>query len=161
MRVELTYQEMMMCAVVGTLRQTDNMKNNVPHWGVLASSEIFAFDNHIIAAMAEYAVSKTFNLHWSLEERFGHDVGGLIEVRYRRKESGPDLGIRNNDKPGRPYLLVHGEPPVFYLVGWILGRDGWAVGEPNRSNPNLHFVAASALRPVPELLTILPPRRPG
>jgi hypothetical protein len=145
---------------IGTLRQTDNMKNNVGHWGVLASSEQFAFDNHVISAMAEYAVSKAFNLHWSLEEKFGHDVGGVLEVRCRRVGSGRDLGFRNCDKPQRPYVLVHANPPRFKLVGWILGRDGWAIGQPNEKT-GLHFVTEQQLRPVVELLTVLPPRRPG
>jgi hypothetical protein len=84
----------------------------------------------------------------------------VLEVRCRRVGSGRDLGFRNCDKPQRPYVLVHANPPRFKLVGWILGRDGWAIGQPNEKT-GLHFVTEQQLRPVVELLTVLPPRRPG
>lgn len=160
MRVELSEEEMRIAAVIGTLRQSDNWKT--PHWGVLASSEEFAYDNHVISAMTEYSVSKMFNLHWSLEERYGHDVGGVIEVRYRRKGVGPDLGIRDRDNNNRPYLLVHAEPPVFECVGWIFGNDGWKIGALNHKT-GLHFVRGSVppLRPVFELPSVIKPHRPG
>jgi hypothetical protein len=153
----LSPQELMTAAMVGVRRQISAMANGRAHWGVLSSSETSAFDNHIIGAMAEFAVAKHFHLFWSdnVGSVTGRDVGGEIEVRCRRVGgSGLDLAMRPHDKPAMPYLLVHAAMPKFTLVGWIYGCDAESLGMLNEST-GLRYVVASSLRPLDELQTML------
>jgi hypothetical protein len=157
MEIVLTPQEMMTAALVGVRRQISAMANGRSHWGVLESSETAAFDNHIIGAMAEFAVAKVFNLFWSdnVGSVNGRDVGGKIEVRCRRIGGvGLDLAMRPHDKPQMPYLLVHAAMPRFVLVGWIFGHDAHELGSINEAT-GLRYVSPDDLRPVSELQVLL------
>lgn len=159
MIVTLSPQEMMTAAFVGVRRQVSAMANKRANWGVLQSTEDFAFDHHIIGAMAELAAAKAFNLFWpdNVGRVSGTDVGGLIETRCRRVGgSGLDLAMRAHDaKPDKPYLLIHANMPNFKMVGWIFGREA-SLGTLN-SATGITFVPAKTppLRPIEELKALI------
>jgi hypothetical protein len=122
------------------------------------------------SAGAEKAVGKRLNIDWHASINTFHDgvadVGGRIEVRYRRKrkrpldhqeeeeEESPDLIVREDDHEDRAYVLVRGALPKYEIVGWIWGRD--AKRPEFWKNPGGHepafFVPEEHLRPVSELL---------
>ena len=119
--------------------------------------EFGSFDNHIFAAMAEYAVALHFNLFW--DEQVGTidgvDVGGCIEVRSIREDA-HRLILHERDRTLRghlPFVLVLSKPPVFTLLGWITCADGLAFEfwtDPGTSRP-AYFVPRSRLNPMAEL----------
>jgi hypothetical protein len=51
-----------------------------------------------------------------------------VEVRHTYRDDGC-LIVRDNDDPGRYYVLVTGNPPTLTIHGWIPGDRARAVGE--------------------------------
>jgi hypothetical protein len=147
----LKSNELLTAAIAGVRRQVSAMENKREDY--CHNDSVDPFVRHIMGCMAELAVARTFNLFWADETGRvdGSDVGGLIEVRARKIGGrGLDLGIRERgNKPNKPYLLVHCDVPKFFFIGWIYGRDGWAVGVEN---------ALSGVRWVPPKI---PPLRPA
>lgn len=156
--------ELLSAAIAGARRQVSALANGREDY--CHNDTVDPFERHIMGAMAELAVARTFNLFWADETGRidGSDVGGLIEVRARKIGGrGLDLGIRERgNKPNKPYLLVHCDLPKFFFVGWIYGRDGWAIGKEN-SLAGVRWVPAKIppLRPTEELRTIVAARFPG
>jgi hypothetical protein len=128
--IRLSFQEMLTSATIGVRRHISGMAHSRQHQGP-PSEAAESFDHHILGAMGEQVVAKAFNLYWdaAVGRVDACDVGGLIEVKCKRMGRGFGLSIRPNHKPERPYVLVHGRPPDFVLIGWMYGRDAWAIGE--------------------------------
>lgn len=153
--IPLSHQELTTATLVGVRRQLSAIECGRQHWGVLASSEDLAFENHIIGAMGELAAARYFNLFWDdhVGEIDGGDIGGVIEVRTRRAlGSGLDLAMRNKDlsKALKPFVLVHANPPKFRLIGWLHGDEAWRIGKPN-DKTGLRYVPVGSLRAIADL----------
>jgi hypothetical protein len=156
--VTLKANELLSAAIAGVRRQVSALASGREDY--CHNDSVDPFERHIMGAMTELAVAKTFNLFWADETGRvdGSDVGGIIEVRSRKIGGrGLDLGIRERgNKPNKPYLLVHCDVPKFFLIGWIYGGDGWAIGKEN-GLPGVRWVPAKIppLRPVDELRAIV------
>lgn len=154
----LKSNELLSAAIAGVRRQVSALASNREDY--CHNDSVDPFERHIMGAMAELAVARTFNLFWADETGRidGSDVGGLIEVRARKIGGrGLDLGIRaRGNKPHKPYLLVHCDVPKFFLIGWIYGGDGWAIGKEN-GLAGVRWVPAKLppLRTVEELRIII------
>lgn len=155
--VDLTPHELTTAAMVGVRRRI-HMIARAEHDGEANPFTLdeSPFEGAIIGAMAEFVVARAFNLFWAdnVGKRNAVDVGGLVEVRARRLGGcGLDLGIRAHDKLDLPFVLVHADIPHFTMVGWIYGRDAWAIGAPT-SRDWLRFVPAK-LPPLREMTDLL------
>lgn len=148
---ELTNEELLTAAMVGVRRQISAMRQNRQNSWDNAQNP---FEIHILGCCGELVAAKHYNLFWpdAVGSVSSHDVGGLLEVRCRR---GGAMGIRDNHKPEKPYLLIHADVPRFRFKGWLFGADAWRLGQLCSGNPKLRFVEPSLLRPLRELLPVL------
>jgi hypothetical protein len=111
---------------------------------------------HVVGCLGEKAVAKHFNLYWngSIDNNDAPDVGGLLEVRTRTKDS-YDLLLRDRDKKICPYVLVFGTvtSPVFILKGWTTLKEGRIPANIARhgGGPPAYFVTQSKLHPMSTL----------
>lgn len=124
-RVELTLSEETWASRVGIAREL-YAEGNLEHHTFEQPTRIANIQAHVIGAIGELAAAKALDIHWSHAERpytWGlHDLGDDLEVRATRYRSG-HLLIRSKDDPDRRYILVSGQAPVVYVVGWIWGRE--------------------------------------
>lgn len=119
MKIKLTPSEMMTAAMVGVMRQIQNLKRKRrdahgfqgPAWQI-----------HIEGAMGECAVAKALGLYWSgaVGNLKAADVGE-IEVRTTGYESGK-LIVRNSDPDESIFVLVIGMNGSYRLAGWLYGE---------------------------------------
>lgn len=155
MNVHLNPFELWLAGMVGSKRQIEAIRQNLPDrhgydgdgWSI-----------HTEGAAGEMAFAKAVGLYWNGSvntfKREGDVVGYEVRTRSRHNY---ELIIRPNDPDDRIYVLVTGRSPDFRVVGWIRGRDGkrpeWLRTYGNR--PAAHFVPHGALKP----LEALPIRR--
>lgn len=154
--LELSGQEMVTAGTVGLRRHVAAIvKGKRPVHGAQGNGHPGAFDNHILGAMAEFAVARALNLFWApnIGLTAKGDVGGLIEVRARTQDgTGLDLAIRPGDGTNSPHVLVHCDPPLFRIIGWIFAREAASIaGSCWNEKRGLWFVPHVALRPMEEL----------
>lgn len=153
MQITLTPNEMMIAGIVGLRRRIVAITGDLRERVELESTRGNEFDKDVIGAMAEMAVGRGLNLHWSVTS-FGVDVGSVsegVEVRCRRVGgSGLDLAFRKSDTSQRPYVLVHADVPVFTLVGWLYLREAAAAGTPGPGG--LIYVPPNKLHDMVELI---------
>jgi|SRR5215472_860036 len=155
--IALEWYECEQAIYVGARREAEVFR--FPEHAKKQYSEEPSILNHIESAGAERAVAKRLNLDWHAAintfKQGVSDVGGAIEVRWRRDKPGKkrDLIVRDDDHDDRFYVLVRGAMPVYEMIGWIRGKD--AKQARFRSNPGGHeeawFVPEEQLRPVSEL----------
>lgn len=112
------------------------------------------WSEHIEGACGEIAVAKALGLYWngSVDTfKLGDDVPGL-QVRTRSRDT-YELIVRPNDPDDATWVLVTGRTPMFWIRGWIFGRDAkrqeWMQNHGGR--PSAYFVPHVALRPLHEL----------
>ena len=116
-----------------------------------------SLDSHVMGAQGERAFTKWLGDPWKCSlDGFGGaaDVRG-VQVRTVPKTSGR-LKVRKDDKDRTPVVLVVAHPPRFLLAGWIFAskaREIGVVDDPGDRGRPAHFVSASQLRPIAELLT--------
>lgn len=156
MRVTLTWSEAMQAALVGVMRQIQNLKAarrdsygadvmTLDGWGI-----------HIEGAGGEMAVAKVRDRFWGGVGVFrGADVAGL-QVRTGARPT-HRLIIHPEDLDAAVFVLVTGRLPTYTVKGWILGADAkrpewWE--DPTGSRPAF-FVPQAALNPM-VLLTTMP-----
>lgn len=150
--VTLNWYEAEQAVYVGGRREAEALRQGIdkPQYSRQPSIE-----NHIQSGGAERAVAKLLNLNWHASINTFRDgvpdVGGAIEVRYRRESF--ELKVKSDDHDDRYYVLVRGALPHYEVIGWIKGKDAkrpewW-------KNPGDHkpafFVPDEHLRPVSEL----------
>jgi len=149
--VKLTRQECFDASMVGVLRMIGSLHIKNKH-GAKAKNLHETIGIDILGAMGEMALAKHLGVFWSRSINTFHnvaDIQGGIEVR---TVSAPHykLILRGNDDPDRTYFLVAPapEPPVFKIIGSILGRDGMKPefkGDPNGQG-EAWFVPQAMLR---------------
>jgi len=149
--VKLTRQECFDASMVGVLRMIESLGLQDKH-GAKNSTLQEKIGIQILGAMGEMVVAKHLGIFWSRSVNTFHnvaDIQGGIEVRTVGKPS-HRLMIRKDDNPNATFFLVvpSPRPPVFRIVGSILGRDGMRdefIDNPNGSG-EAWFVAQGALR---------------
>lgn len=127
--VTLTEAEVRICAWVGKQRYA-NAVSQCRNPGKGSSSTDETPNNHIRGAMAEFAASVAFNLHWrpAVSQIDKIDVGGIIETRTTIIPTGR-LIIKPQDikkSPHTPFLLVDCQgldKGFFRMCGWRLAKD--------------------------------------
>lgn len=163
MIVTLTWAEMMLAYGVAAQRRIMNMKNGIAgKYGAPEGDGSEELD--IVSTRGEMAVAKGLNLFWSgsVGDYGAVDVGGLVEVRTRTK-NWHSLIVHPNDKDDMPFVLVDASnTPNMRLVGWLYGRDGknerfW--DDPSRKNRPAYFIPQESLRPMSELVELIPEMR--
>jgi hypothetical protein len=104
---------------------------------------------HIQGCRAERAFCEWSGIAWSGKYVLGGpDVGGF-EIRGTHRHRGR-LIVHPEDPDHGRYVLVTGEGPVFWIRGWILGRDAkrprWFGHHGNPERPPCYMVPQAALR---------------
>jgi hypothetical protein len=154
-KVTLTSYEQQQAAVTGMTRQIaaiaagkrDKAGFKSDPWGA-----------HIESASSELAVAKYLNVFWDStvdtyqDENLG-DVQGL-EVRWTKYSTGK-LSVHSRDYANKPYVLVVGGIPDYYIKGWMTAGEAQEIGilqNPDKS-PSQHywFVEQSQLHSMDEL----------
>lgn len=155
--VELDKWERLHATTVGSWRQLANAGRPDAHG--------FAGDGtgaHVQGSLAEFAVAKSLNLHWSgVREnpvRLPGDVGRM-QVRSTTKPSGR-LIVHDRDDDEAVFVFVVADACGyrFDLAGWIRGaaakRAEWWEDPTGRGRPAF-FVPRSALAPVTDLVGLI------
>jgi hypothetical protein len=121
---------------VGVRRFTANwQKQDAPYYD--RSRMELDREAQVAAAICELAVAKHINRYWHAsiwhesehaKHRNQPDVGDNVEVRRVRTDVGP--AVRERDR-GRVIwgAKTTGEFREVELLGWVLGTDGWLIGE--------------------------------
>lgn len=110
----------MMAAVVGVMRQINNIRGNHRH--LYGGKKNQGWQYHIEGALGECAVAKYLDIYWHMGEKGGDDVGNH-QVRTTPYEIGR-LIIHPQDEDDVRYYLAVGCNGRYVIKGWILGRDG-------------------------------------
>ena len=140
--VRLTNSEMYLSGEVGYRRNLESIiTGRKPRFPERIPGELFG--RHIIAAMAELAVSKLTGTYWGGHvKRFqgqGADVNGM-EVRWSMRS---DLKVRRSDKG--IVVSVHGLPPSFFVIGWIEAEQAKQERWASENDPPCYFVPHAEL----------------
>lgn len=144
MKIILTQHEILMGALAGTLRRISSMGA-----AYTPSSDLWSID--IEGACAEVAAAKGLNMYWSGSVNTFKlpDLACNIQVRHTIKRNGC-LIVRNDDANNEKFVLVVGEAPEFFIVGWLYGgeaKDDKYEYNPNNREP-AYFVPQDKLHPI-------------
>lgn len=122
--VRLTRDEVWQAAAIGIRRQSDNLFARAVRQTSAGYDASRSWQNHVEGALAERAVAKYCGEPWdgAIGRYRADDVAGL-QVRYRGRLH-YDMVIKPHDRDDRPFLLVLGSAPSYWIVGWIMGVDG-------------------------------------
>ena len=151
----LTPSESRICAWVGSQRFANARRwNRNPGLGPPHTDD----ERDIRGAHCEFAASILLNRYWrpSIGEIHHPDVGGVVEVRSTRNETG-ELIVKPSDDDDAPFVLIVADMDRlrFRFAGWEFAR--YAKKQPlvtGRGDP-AHFVDQSALASRAELLAWL------
>jgi hypothetical protein len=144
--VRLEAAEIRMAAIVGIEREARSLLRRSPDTIPTAHP----WEVHIIGAQGELAFAKATNRFWSGSFDTFHDpdLTGRLQIRTTERRDGC-LIVRPADDDLDRFVLVIATPPVFLVIGWILGidakRPGFLRGE---NGPPAWFVPQVALRPI-------------
>jgi hypothetical protein len=152
--IKLTPSEMLLAYQVAAMRAVQNVKFNAqPKYG--GPKDVGAEEINVIGCRGEIAVAKALNLYWagSIGNYGARDVGGLVEVRARRKDH-HKLILHDEDADGLPFVLCHvSMSTTVRIIGWCFTEEGKRAEyrqDPVGGRP-AYFVPAEALRPLHEL----------
>lgn len=153
-KVMLTPSEIMSGAIVGVMRQVQNInKGRVPAHG---SGNENDWQLHIEGALGEMAVAKALGIYWSGSlGNLSHPDVGLLQVRTRSKH-GWSLILHKEDNDDDIFVLAAGVNGSYTLDGWIYARDGkveknWK--DLSKKNRWAYFVDKKELNDISELVT--------
>lgn len=151
--IRLTFYEVMSAALVGTMRQVDNLKKGKRHR--YGTDNADSWTKHIEGACAEMALAKHLGLFWSgnVGDHDAPDVAGF-QVRQTAYATG-HLMLHPDDKDHEIFVLATGTAPKFVLRGWLLAGDGkheqhWR--DPTKQNKPAYFVPQNLLHGMTSLL---------
>lgn len=119
--VKLTASEMIQAAVVGSMRQVQNLTKCRRDAHGLSPEN--GWQVHIEGAAGEMAFAKWANRYWSgnLGDLQADDVG-QTQIRTRSRH-GYELIVHPDDADERVFVLLTGLAPTFRIRGWIWGWD--------------------------------------
>lgn len=139
--VKLKHAEVLEAAHVGVQRQTDNIFRKIAHKSAGFDASIL-WQNHIEGALGERVVAKYTGEPWDgAPGNYKADDVAQLQVRLRSRLH-YDLVIKPHDREDRPFLLVLGSAPIYWIVGWIMGGEGkqqrWWRDPTNRIEPRFY-----------------------
>lgn len=151
MKINLTIGELHLGAQIGCLRQIESLARGLPDKHGFSGP---GWNNHIEGALGEIVVAKALGIYWGGTVNTFKNIPdvGKLEVRTRSKND-YDLIVRENDDSNSIYVLVTGQAPEFYLVGWIKGHDAKVQKfvQTYGGRPPAYFVPHNALNPIEDL----------
>ena len=149
-KVSLTEDEVYQAATVGVRRRTQCIfyGGTKPHF----KAEMGEWHHNIEPCCAELAVAKYLNKYWTgggmMFSSAKEDVGDK-EVRYSAHDNGHLLIYAPPaDNPDSKFIFVTGETPVFFIRGWIVGREAEKRGFWKESKRPCWWVPQSNLRKI-------------
>jgi hypothetical protein len=148
MLVQLTHSEMMHAAVVGIMRNIQNLRDNRrPRYGAGVEND---WQIHVEGALGEYALAKQLGIFFSGAHTFGSTDVGQWQVRTSTRSDG-SLILHPTDADDDRFVLVTGINGSYAIRGWIYGhegkRDEWWRDPTGKGRPAF-FVPQSALHPM-------------
>jgi hypothetical protein len=120
MKIKLSYDEILQGAIVGTLRQLENLRDNRKSAHGCGTANDWQL--HIEGALGELALAKHLGWYWSKGIFRGDDVHNF-QVRTRSKHY-YDLILHPDDPDDKNFYLVTGVNGEYRIRGWIKGIDG-------------------------------------
>lgn len=119
--IKLTSQEILKGAMVGIMRQTENLKKKAqPAYGAGSKDD---WQLHIEGALGECALAKYLNVYWSGKGEMRNPDVGPFDVRTRSRHD-YELILHPNDPDERTFWLLTGSNGVYRIHGCIKGKDG-------------------------------------
>ena len=117
--LDLTRAEMLAAGLVGLMRQMVNHKHDA--YGAEFGNP---WGSHVLGAIGELAVAKWLNMYWHPHVgRYDADDVGPFQIRTSSRVAG-DLILHPRDADAKPFILVTGVGPRFYICGWCLAAEG-------------------------------------
>lgn len=149
--IKLTRQEMRTAAYTGVERNLSALVNKLPtSYG--ATERKTEWQNHVVGAIAEYAVAKFLNVYWNpaVDINFQELIGDVqnYQVRATTWPQGCLL-LHPKDKDEAPFILAVIESNIVTLKGWLYGYEGKAIGEIKEFGT--YWVSQNKLHPMDRL----------
>lgn len=132
--ITLTESEIQLGAMVGVLRQAQNIKlNRPPAHGADDEND---WQKHCEGALAEMAFARWLNWYWSgnIGDLKVPDVGP-VQIRSTVRDDGC-LILRDPDPKFAAYVLAIGKNGKYRFAGWIPGEEGKLTKYYGATNPN-------------------------
>lgn len=144
--IELTYYELMSAALVGIMRQIENISARRSHKH--GADSALGWQYHITGAIGEQVIAKYLNVYWTGKGKLRDPDVGTVDVRASSRDNG-DLILHEDDPDDRFFWLVTGLDGNCRVRGFIRARDGkkieyWKDPVGNRA---AYFVPQSVLSP--------------
>lgn len=144
-KIRLSWNEAHVAAIAGVNRHMTSLYNarNDQH-GARDS-----WDLHVQGALGEMVVAKWLGVYWdaAVNTFKRPDLGARVQVRCRSRHD-YELIVRRDDADQQLFVLVTGQPPTFFVRGFMLGvdakRDEWLKDHGRREKA--FFVPHAALR---------------
>jgi hypothetical protein len=152
MIVRLTFEEVHAASIAGLRRELKNYWEGVPDLSPPKQGERDGFSQQIFGAIAELAVCKALDRHWSglvdSSRTKAPDIGGEIDARYNANGR---AFVKARDEDGRRIVFVTGSMRELHLYGWIAAEDAkrseWLAYE----GAGYYIVPADHLHPIETL----------
>jgi len=120
--IGLTTTEIMQGALVGVMRQVQNIRDR--RQDKYGASNSKGWQLHIEGALGEMALAKFLDLYWGGVGTFrGSDVGKSQQVRTRSRHN-YELMLHPDDDDEQTYWLLTGTNGTYRVHGWLRGADG-------------------------------------
>ena len=117
----LTPAEMLSGAIVGIMRQVENLKlERYPTHGAKAT---MLWQIHVEGALGEIALAKYLGVYWTGKGGLREPDVGVVDVRTRSKHH-YELILHENDPSDRKFYLLTGSYGKYKVHGWIMGKEG-------------------------------------
>jgi hypothetical protein len=146
MQIKLSHAEMMQAAVMGVIRNLQNLRDKLnPMYGAGAEAD---WQLHIEGVLGEYALAKALGVFYNAHEFGSVDVGAW-QVRTTSRKAGR-LIVHPRDRDDHRFVLITGVNGTYTVRGWIEGREAkspqyWS--DPTGKGRHAFFVPQEALNP--------------
>ncbi len=134
-KVELNWEEIVVGATTGVLRQTENMRQKIS-WGSGADFDWYKkWGQTISGSLAEQALAKKMQSYFShsVNNFHGSDLkidGKSVQVRSQLlSKKTNNLIVRKDYKKTDYYFLVLDDLPTFYFAGYVAPQNIERLGE--------------------------------
>jgi len=119
--MKLTWPELLLGAMVGSMREVSAISNNRPDKGEMPRCP---WEGHIEGALAEMFVAKTLGVYWSgnLGDLQAADAS-VLQVRSTKYPTGR-LMLHPEDKDDDWFVLVIGDKGAYRIAGCLKAKDG-------------------------------------
>ena len=116
-----TWAKLRIAAHIGMMRRAQALEDRAN--GKITGPDYGSWIKDIESACAESVVAEWYDHNW--DPSIGYDAGdvGPYEVRWTDDHNNR-LILHDRDKDYKPYILVTGLAPTYYMQGWLFGCEG-------------------------------------